>query len=636
MCIRDRYINHPSFHPWCAAYAIDDEDIKLWVWGDMAKDLHESLQNPEIKIYAHNADFERIVLKSMKYDLPPKRFVDTQALAATFGYPLGLNKFCEAVGLPISKDSKGTKLINKLCKPQTKTIKNPSGRWFPSTAPQDFADLYSYCIQDVEVMRQAVKRLPTNELSSFEQYVWMHTILQNERGVKIDIDSVKRIRKILKTFKLQGEQRLKTATGGYVNTPKQIKKLKEFLNNNGLNIPNLTKETVDTYLAGAMPPICREVLELRKQLAHSSITKFDKMQIMCEKDGRVRGNLTYYGGHTGRFAGRGIQIHNLPRASVSNPEEAITDFSKLAYSDIIKKYSDINKTASALIRPMIMAESGSQLFVADYSSIENRVLHWLAGDEKTLEDFRKGICQYKMYSASRLNIKYEDVTKKQRAESKPDVLGLGYGGGYKALVSVAAGYGVILDNKSAQERVNFYRKKYYLIPKLWKNVFNKVLEAVTTKDPQILITPTAQLEFRCAGGYLFILLPSGRRLSYPQVKLNATWEIKVKGKIIPMSSMISYMGVKQSTWVRIGTHPGMIVENIIQALARDILVYGMLCAEQAGYKIIASVHDETIAENPKSGGNLEDFCEYLCMKQKWAETIPLKAEGYVSKRYRKD
>jgi len=631
-----KYVNHPSFHPWCAAYAIDDEDTKLWVRGDTAEDLHKSLYDPEIKIYAHNADFEHVVLKSMKYDLPVKRFVDTRALAATFGYPLGLDKFCKAVGSPVLKSAKGTRLLNKLCKPQNKTVKNPLGRWFPDTAPQDFSDLYSYCVQDVESMRHAVNKLPTDELSSLEQYIWGHTVLQNERGVKIDIESVKKIRKILRMFKLKGEQRLQTATGGTVKTPKQVKKLKEFLNDRGLDMPNLAKATVEEYLAGDTRTICREVLELRKQLAHSSVAKFDKMQLMCEKDSRVRGNLVYHGAHTGRFAGRGVQLHNLPRASVANPDEVIADFNLLSYQDILDRYPDVNETAMALIRPMITAESGSQLIVADYSSIENRVLHWLAGDEKTLDDFKKGVCQYKMYSASRLNIKYEEVTKEQRTESKPDVLGLGYGGGYRALVSVAAGYGVALDNKSAQERVNFYRKKYHLIPKLWKKVFNKVLEAVETKDPQVLITPTAQLEFRCAGGYLFILLPSGRRLSYPQVKLNATWEIKVKGRQVPMSSVISYMGVRQSTWARIGTHPGMLVENIVQALARDILVYGMLCAEQAGYKIIASVHDEAIAEVDESEGNLEDFCEYLCMKQKWAETIPLKAEGYVSKRYRKD
>jgi len=371
-------------------------------------------------------------------------------------------------------------------------------------------------------------------------------------------------------------------------------------------------------------------------MAKSSVAKFDKMRQMCGEGSRIKGNLVYYGGHTGRHAGRGIQIHNLPRASVENTEEVIADFNTLTFIRVSEKYPDMNQTASALIRPMITAPEGKKLVVADYSSVENVVLHWLAGDAKTTMDFRNGLCQYKVYSASRLGVPYDEVTKEQRAESKPDVLGLGYGGGYRALISVAAGYGAVLSETEARNRVKFYRMKYKLIPKLWYNVFNKARAAIETKDPQLLVTPTAQLEFRCAGGYLFILLPSGRRLSYPQVKLDATWMIGAKAKQVPMSADISYMGVKNSAWVRVGTHPGMMVENIVQALARDLLTYGMLCAEQAGYKIEASVHDEAIAECDEDTENADTFCEYLCMRQKWAESIPLRATGYVGKRYKKD
>ena len=630
-----KYIQHPSFYPWCLAYAIDDEEVELWSnYEEMSLTLVKALTNPTAKIYAHNAEFEWQVLKKIGYDISLRRFVDTQALAGTFGYPLSLDKFCKAVGLSESKHSSGTRLINKLCTPQKKTIKNPSGRWFPDTAPKDFYSLYAYCMQDVEIMRQTVRRLPMDELSSLEQYVWMHTILQNSRGVQIDIQTVNNIRLMLREFKAQGEKKLQIATGGDVKTAKQLDKMKSFLNKNGLKIPNLTKETVEMHLKISMPRVCREVLLLRQQLAHSSVAKFDKMQQMCGKDGRVRGNLAYYAAHTGRFAGRGIQVHNLPRAKVDNPEEVIADFNTYAFKVLIQKYPDLNATASALIRPMITAEEGKNLTVADYSSIENVVLHWAAGDEKTLQDFKNGLCQYKVYSAARLAIKYDEVTKEQRQQSKPDVLGLGYGGGYRALISVAAGYGIILGVGEAQERVKFYRNRYKKIPQFWRNVFNKAKEAIETKDPQVLITPNIKLEFRCAGGYLFILLPSGRRLSYPKVRLNAVWSIKVRGHEVPMTADISYMGVKNNTWMRIGTHPGMLVENIIQAMARDILVYGLLCAEQAGYKILMSVHDEGIAEG--TAGNVDEFCEYLCMRQSWAKTIPLKADGYIAKRYRKD
>lgn len=629
-----RYVKHSSFHPWCLAYAYDDEPTKLWAQGDIfPTNLIKAIKNPKVKIYAHNAEFEWQVLKTMGYGLNLKRFVDTQALAGVFGYPLGLDKFCKAIGLPYAKDATGTRLINKLCKPQKRTIKNPSGRWFPHTAPQDFKDLYKYCVQDVGIMREATKRLPMQELSRLEQYVWMHTILQNSRGIKIDIKTVINIRRTLEEVKRQGEIALSIATGGTVRTVKQVAKMKAFLNAHGVSIPDLAKETVDSYLKRIMSRVCREVLTLRKHLALSSTAKFDRMINMVGKDRRIRGNLQYYGAHTGRMAGRGLQVHNLPRANVDNSEKVITDFNECSYRKLKEKYSNLTSTASALIRPMIMAEKGKQLLVADYSSIENVVLHWVAGDEKTTQDFRKGLCQYKVYSAARLGIPYDKVTKQQRTQSKPDVLGLGYGGGHKALISVAAGYGVTLSVDEAMKRVHFYRNKYKLIPALWRRVFQKAREAVVTKDPQVLRTPTVQLEFRCAGGYLFILLPSGRRLSYPQVKLNSLWYIKVKGRQVPMSSEISYMGIKSGAWLRLGTHPGQLVENIIQAMARDLLVYGLLCAEQAGYKILMSVHDEAIAEGTQT--DLNEFYEYLCMRQPWAKTIPLKADGYIAKRYRK-
>lgn len=629
-----RYIAHESFHVWCCAFAFDNEDIQIWK-NDcvLPKRLHEALEDSSVHIYAHNAEFDRGVLKKMGYDIPLKRWVDSQALAGSFGYPLSLDKFCKALGLSEGKDSKGTRLINKLCKVQKKTIKNPTGRWYPATAPRDFQELYAYCKNDVRVMRKAVKKLPAEQLSHLEQYIWTHTIMQNERGVGIDAESVKVIRKRLLEFKRHSEATLDVITGGMVKTGKQVAKMKEFLQDYGLAVPNLTKNTVDIWLKKKIPIACREVLELRKQLAHSSTAKYDKMLQMAGRGNRVKGNLVYYGSHTGRFASRGLQIHNLPRGQVDDPEEVISDFKKLSYQDLVVKYPDINAVASKLIRSMIIAQGDNNLLVADYTSIENVVLHWAAGDEKTTQDFRDGLCQYKVYSAARLGIKYENVTKEQRNLSKPDVLGLGYGGGYRALVQVAAGYGVTLSQEEAQERVNFYRNKYKLIPAFWRSVFKKAKEAIETEDPQILITPNITLEFRCAGGYLFILLPSGRRLSYPQVKLDSVWYITVKGKQIPMSSDISYMGVKSGAWLRIGTHPGMLVENIIQALARDLLVYGLLCAEQAGYKIIMSVHDEAIAEEAQT--DIENFCEYLCVRPKWAQTLPLKAEGYVSKRYKK-
>lgn len=632
-----KYIHHPSFTVWCCGYAVDDKPIDIWKINTlMEDDLKCNLHDNKTKIYAHNAEFEYQVLKKLGYNIDLKRFVDTMALAGTYGYPLNLDKFVKAIGLPHGKTAGNTRLINKLCKPQKKTIKNPTGRWYPDTAPDDFQLLYNYCKQDVNIMRDAVALLPKNTLSSLEQYVWGHTVIQNERGVKVDRKSIKNIVMALKTFKAQGELKLYQISDGKISAAKQVAKIKDFLWTKGVKIPNLQKDTVEIWLNKVIPNECRDILKLRQQLAHSSVAKFDKMLHMVEDDGRIRGNLAYHAAHTGRWAGRGIQIHNLPRAGHINPEQVLEIFNN-NYKVIQYYYPDINEAASKLVRPVIIADKDKKLCVGDYTSIENVILHWSVGDEKTTQDFRNGLDQYKVYSAQRLGIEYDEVSKEQRDQSKPDVLGLGYGAGAKALIGVAAGYGVNLTHENAQARVNYYRKHYKKIPQFWRNVYNRARETIITKEFRILITPTIRLEFIYKEGNLHILLPSGRELFYRDVKINAVWYIMVEGKRVPMSSEISYMGLRQNQWVRIGTHPGMLVENIIQALARDCLAYGLLYVEQAGYSVLASVHDEIICEvDDVDDYSVEQMCEMMCMKRKWAKDLPLSANGYEAKRYRKD
>ena len=637
-----KYTAHPSFHPWCAAYAFDDDRVHLCDFTNNVEIgvLCDAIMDPDVKIYAHNAEFEWQVIENTSYlpdNIPLDKFVDTMAVAATFGFPLKLDKFVKAIGLPYGKTAGATRLINKLCVPQKKTAFNPSGKWTPKTAPEDFEQLYEYCVNDVDIMRKAVKRMPMEELLPMEQYIWQHTAMQNWRGMPVDIRAVHNIVYVLGLNKVMQEDRLQTATGGNVCTGKQTTKMKEWLNENGCSILNLKKETVDKWLERDTSSLVHDVLLLRKELALSSTAKFDRIMGGYQEDGRVRGNVVYFGAHTGRNAGRGIQIHNLPRAKHDYPDKIIAQFNTRDIIKIKQEHPDIPKAAKKLIRPMIKASSGKKLLVVDYSSIENVVLHWAADDQITTQEFRDGLDQYITYSASRLGIKYENVTKTHRQQSKPDVLGLGYGGGPDALMRVAAGYGVDLDRKTAQQRVNFYRKKYYKVCDLWTDVFVKAYEAVATEDPQILLSGDLRLEFRSAGGYLFILLPSGRRLSYPGVRINAEWIIIVNNKPVTMSSKLSYMGVKNNTFLRVGTHPGLLVENIVQAMARDILMYGLLCAEQAGYTIIGSVHDEGIAEVANTNKyTWQEMAYYMCVLQDWAKTIPIRAEGYEARRYRKD
>lgn len=357
-----------------------------------------------------------------------------------------------------------------------------------------------------------------------------------------------------------------------------------------------------------------------------------------EVDSFIYGMLKYFGAHTGRYAGTGVQLHNLPRASLDDPEEAIQNFNTKSYNQVATWYSDINATASKLIRPVLIAKPDHKLIVSDYKSIENVLLHWCADDKVTVQEFKEKKSQYKTFAASRFKTTYEKVTKDQYQSSKFSILGLGYGGGANALIGIAKSFGVDISVKQAEEEVKFYRKKKYpKIPKFWYAIYNKAIEAVKTKDPQIFFNENVKIEFRCAGGYLIIMLPSGRRLWYPRVKLNHSWTIIVKGRPVEMHGKISYMGVKNAQWMRIKTHPGFLVENIIQALARDILVYGAMCAEQSGYPILLSVHDELISETPDNDKySVEELNKLICIRQKWAKDLPLFADGYSAQRYRKE
>lgn len=636
-----KYVNHPSFHPWCACWAFNNGPVNLWRHGESLGILSDAMLDPDIKFVSYNAEFELAVINAAwpQYEVTSDKFIDVMALACTFGYPLNLDKFCAAIGSPTGKDKKGRALIKKLCVKQKPTAFNPDGRWFPDTAPEDFQDLYEYCAQDVLAMREAYNRLPAEKLSAMETLVWRHTVLQNQRGLPIDIKTVRHIRNVLLVYNKERRKELYSVTKGHVQTGKQVKKIREFLHMQGVRLQNLQAGTVAKVLEKPerLPPVAIRVLELRQLLAHSSTAKFDRM-FLSEYLGRVYGNLAYHWAHTGRFAGRGMQIHNLPRATLDDPVATIEMIWDANYQAFIAAYPNVNATCSALIRPCIQASKGYKLIVCDYKSIENVILHWLAGDHKTLEDFRNGIDQYKRYASRRFKVDYDDVTKEQRTYSKPCVLGLGFGGAEGALIYVAKDYGIELDKKAAKVDVNFYRKVLYpMIPKLWYAIYNKAKTAIVSGDPQILILPYTRLEFRYAGGYLFILLPSGRRLSYPQARANDVWIRTIKGRPVQFEAGISYVGLKDNIWDRHGIHPGLMTENIVQGLARDVLCYGSLCAEQGGYPVLATVHDEIITETPdNSGYNIEELCELACTLRSWAKDMPISAEGYEANRYRKE
>lgn len=633
-----RYVFDQSFDPLCLAVSIDFAEPFLWVKGDPPPyDFVQVMNDPTYVITAYNAGFERYVINRIGKSLlglkrlpPVNRYRDTQALARFFGLPANLEKCGEALGLDVQKYKTGKDLINKLCRPKKPTKAAPWTRWTPATAPDDFENLYKYCLQDVRVEQEILKTLPHHKLSDFLQIVWQHTVIQNERGLYIDKILVEQIVKVLAEWKDKTEKELSRFTDGYITTGNQRERFIKLCKIWGYSLPDLKADTLKRVMGFEdTPDNIKNLLNYRKLLSKNSTAKFNRIGQCLNADGTVKDNLFFYGANTGRYAGRGFQMHNLPRSQADDPEKLMHAFHTGLAAVEIEFGSDVMAQASKLIRPCVHAPPGYDLIVSDYSSIENRYLHWLAQDEATINEFRKGLDQYKTFAASLFNIRYEDVTDTQRKRVKPTVLGLGYMMGVNKYIQTAEGYGVILTQEQAQADLDFYRHKYKKVVQLWYRLYDAALDAVRVG----VTTKYSYIKFIPKHGRLFMRLPTGRLLCYhnPKVEL----QVMPWGQEKPV---LTAMGVDPYTknWERLPISPGRLTENAVQGGSWDVLANGAINAERAGYTIVGSVHDEPISIVKDGWGSVEEFSKLICQMPKELRTLPLKAEGYRAKRYRKD
>lgn len=612
------YASHPSTKILCLGYKEDRNPAAIW----LPNTSYLSSSMSHASFYAHNAMFDYMIWLHCgeKAGLPPcpplDQWIDTQALCARYTLPLSLEKAGAVLGLPIQKDKRGAQLIKLCCTPKG------------DPTEQDFLDLYEYCRQDVETLHELVEHLPCDHLTAQEYEVWVLTQKMNLQGAPIDKEAVEAILDYITRYQKEKVKVLPELTDGAVITPGQVARIKNFCAEKGVNLPNLQAETVTEALKGALPNDVRTLLKLRQELGKTSTAKYVKVKDQLCEDNTIKGNLEYYGAATGRWAGRGFQYHNLPRASVENPDEIIETF---VSNDAIDNPVGI---ASALIRPMICAPPGHKLIVSDYSSIENRMLAWLVDDEPTLELFRKGQDQYKDMASAMYHVPYDQVTKEQRQVGKAAVLGCGYGMGAKRFKESAETYNVFMTENEAQFTVNAYRRKYYKVKDAWYALATAAKAAVTAPGRSY---SSHKCEFKVlrdkvGTSWLRLMLPSGRALLYNSPTLQpGQW-----GPEITHMGINSYSG----KWSRLKLIPGRITENIVQALARDILAHGKLNIQffLPYVKLFLSVHDEAgglIPEDRASDIALEAFNFYLCKKPDWAEGLPLEAEGYIAKRYKK-
>ena len=624
-----RYTEHPDFRILLFAYALDDGEVKVV---DLAKgeripeEILSALTDPLVTKWAFNVAFERICLsrhlrekhgphfvsceKEGKY-LDPLGWKCSQVLASAFGFPLSLKDLGEALGLPEKKMDEGSRLIRLFSLP------GPEGRRNPSDYPKEWELFKAYNQRDVEVEMEARRAFASFQVppSLWEEYHLDQRI--NDRGIGVDRPFVKAALAMGEKAGLDLLGRLKHLTG--LLNPKSPCQMKAWLSANGKKADSLTKKETARLLSSSAGMV-REALLLYGQVQKSSLAKYSAMEETVCRDGRARGMFRFYGAaRSGRWAGRHIQLQNLPRNSLEDLFLARDLVMEGDYEKMDFLYGSVPDTLSQLIRTAFVARKGHTFIVSDFSSIEARVLAYMAGEKWRMEVFAGNLDIYAQ-SASKMFSKpvvKGGINSDLRQKGKIAELALGYGGGEGALKAMGA-LDMGLKPDELPILVEKWRRANAHIVSYWWQVDRAVREAIG----ELRITRVGALTFYMKKGILFIRLPSGRRLGYPGAALTGS----TYGR-----TAITYMGLDtKRKWSRIESYGPKFVENIIQAISRDILAYAM--GNLKDYDICGHVHDEVIVECPE-GTRVEEITGIMEQTPDWMPGLLLKADGYETKYY---
>lgn len=653
------------------AYALDNEPVKVWdctADKKMPYELYHHLNNPEIMTVWHNgANFDSIVMKANGLELPIKRIHDTMTQALMHSLPGALGSLCTIFGLDDdeAKDADGKKLIQLFCKPRPKSSK--LRRATRETHPKEWARFVSYAGSDIKAMRAIHRKMPAWNCNETELSLFALDQQINRRGVAVDMELAHGAIAAVELEKIRLAERAHTLTDGEVESAtKRDKLLRYICESYGIDLPDLTASTLERRMEDPdLPQPLRELLGVRLAASTASVAKYKKLIKCANKDGRLRGLLQFCGAaRTGRWAGRLFQPQSLPRPTLKQDEiDRMIEAFKGGWADLV--CDNIMEAASSAIRGCIVASHGKKLVITDLSNIEGRVLCWLAGESWKIQAFHDadngiGHDLYKLAYGRAFNIDAADVTKDMRQIGKVLELSMGYAGGVGAFASMAMAYGMDLDELAAAALPNvpadvraeaeglakylkgkkselnglshetwiacdslkrLWRRAHPAIVELWENVEQAAKKAITTKKAQTV----NGLVFDMKGAWMRIKLPSGRFLQFPSPRVE--------------DGQITYMGVNPYSrkWQRLKTFGGKLVENIIQAIARDILGHNMPIIEQAGFEIVLSVHDEVITEAPDHESyHVDKLSSLLAFHPSWAQTLPLAAAGFEAYRYRKD
>lgn len=649
-----RYILDPSFEILLFAYSLDGMPVEVI---DVASGqviplwLKNALKNPLYIKHAYNAAFEWFALSKYLGWLPPDQWRDTMLHALYCGYPASLDAAGRAMGLPEDKKklTTGKALIRYFCVPCKPSNANGNRtRNLPKHDPAKWKLFKEYNGQDVVTEMEIDRRLSAFPVPAFVQKQWETDLTMNARGVAADMEMVSGALVIGATVKSQLMAEARQLSG--LDNPNSIKQLARWLTeatDSDAEITSVTKETVATMLKQPQPANVQRMLEIRQELGKTSTKKYDALETCIADDGRVRGLLQFYGANrTGRWAGRLVQVQNLPR-TYTHPLPPARQLVKDRNIDGLRlMYGSINDTLSQLIRTAFVATPGNVLIDADFSAIEARVISWLAGQEWRLEVFRTHGKIYEASASQMFHVPIEKIKKGNpeyalRQRGKVAELALGYQGGVSAMRRMDTGHN--LDDLSDDEVkgiVDRWRETNSMIRDLWNIVDSAAVTVITNGGAQTIrsettdavITLSCELDVITGTRYMTILLPSGRKLYYPSPEIGVNrWG----------NPSVSYMGQNQTTkrWERVETYGGKLVENIVQAIARDCLAIAIENLEAQGLHVVFHIHDEVVIDTPAWADNdtmLGTVTKIMTKPIPWAQTLPLNADGWVDKFFKKD
>lgn len=640
------YAQHTSTSIFCLGYKTCDNPVRIWIpeRAPMPQDLWECFGYGTL--VAHNAAFERAITRyvlpryrtltaEQKHHLAhilPSQWRCTAAKAAASSLPRSLEMAARVMELPTQKDLHGHKLIQKYSKPRKPSKHNPKTWWDDK---KDLRDIYRYCMIDVKAEFELDQALP--DLTEDEQRVWELDQKINDRGILIDIPTVKIILQMIREEMHNITAKVVKLSQNTIESATQRAKVLNWVNARGAGMCDLRAETIrDKLLEDTISPPVRQMLEYRQASSRTSTGKYIAMIHAVGEDNRAR-ELLLYGGAvpTFRWAGKRVQPHNFPRPTITNfnSDEAITLIQTGGLSAIRKRYGE-HKVMDVLvssIRGMLIASPGKELFCADFSAVEARIAFWVAGHEEGIEAFRQKRKLYEEMASAAFNIPLQEIKKEsiERFVGKESVLGCQYGMGYKKFKMQCHKKGMSsVTDDIAKKAVYAYRRVHFPVPKMWSNLEQAAIRAI--RNPGT-IYHLHKVSIYVNRNYLNIKLPSGRKMRYFKPRLS---QKQLGGG--RLSTQIHHWTRDKIGWVETVIWGGVLTNHIVQGIARDLMMSSIFNIENAGYEFILSVHDEALAERKIGCGDLEEYLNLMSGQlPSWAKGAPIQCEGWVGARYRK-